>query len=208
MTYELDVTKPFGQRIQNLKFKGQPLSPTQKLRVVTNNYRVNGGGGYTMYKERARGLSIQRRSARVDYRLGRAQQDDPHARRIIIGGLWVDDSSRMYAEAIATYQQSIRIFGDNTSDQIYLGAAYAKGRERGKAKAILKRLETTKDYVSPTELAILYAALDERDKAFATLERAYARHDYQFMFLGAPEFDSLRSDPRFADLRRRVGLPN
>lgn len=50
VTYDLDLTKPFGQRIQNLKFKGQPLPPTQKLRVVTNNYRVNGGGGYTMYK--------------------------------------------------------------------------------------------------------------------------------------------------------------
>jgi len=50
VTYELDITKPQGQRIQNLKFKGQPLLPTQKLRVVTNNYRVNGGGGYTMYK--------------------------------------------------------------------------------------------------------------------------------------------------------------
>ena len=48
--YEIDLTRPFGQRIQNLKFKGQPLGPTQKLRVVTNNYRVNGGGGYTMYK--------------------------------------------------------------------------------------------------------------------------------------------------------------
>src|SRR5216684_3566673 len=51
VTYELDVTKPFGQRIQSLKFKGQPLSPTQKLKVVTNNYRVNGGGGFTMYKD-------------------------------------------------------------------------------------------------------------------------------------------------------------
>jgi len=50
VTYDLDVTKPFGQRIQSLRFKGQPLSPTQKLRVVTNNYRVNGGGNYTMYK--------------------------------------------------------------------------------------------------------------------------------------------------------------
>jgi len=50
VTYELDVSKPFGQRIQNLKFKGQTLSPAQKLRVVTNNYRVNGGGGFTMYK--------------------------------------------------------------------------------------------------------------------------------------------------------------
>ena len=51
VTYTLDVTKPFGQRIQSLRFKGQPLSPTQKLRVVTNNYRVNGGGGFTAYKE-------------------------------------------------------------------------------------------------------------------------------------------------------------
>jgi len=50
VTYELDLTKPFGQRIQSLRFKGQPLSPTQKLRVVTNNYRVNGGGNFTMYK--------------------------------------------------------------------------------------------------------------------------------------------------------------
>jgi 2',3'-cyclic-nucleotide 2'-phosphodiesterase/3'-nucleotidase len=50
VTYDIDLTKPIGQRIQNLKFKGQPLSMTQKLRVVTNNYRVNGGGGFTMYK--------------------------------------------------------------------------------------------------------------------------------------------------------------
>lgn len=50
VTYDLDISKPFGQRIQNLRFHGQPLSPTQKLRLATNNYRVNGGGGYTMYK--------------------------------------------------------------------------------------------------------------------------------------------------------------
>jgi 2',3'-cyclic-nucleotide 2'-phosphodiesterase/3'-nucleotidase len=48
--YDLDLTKPFGQRIQNLRFRGQPLSMTQKLKLATNNYRVNGGGGYTMYK--------------------------------------------------------------------------------------------------------------------------------------------------------------
>jgi 2',3'-cyclic-nucleotide 2'-phosphodiesterase/3'-nucleotidase len=51
VTYDIDLTKPIGQRIQNLKFKDQPLSMTQKLRVVTNNYRVNGGGGFTMYKD-------------------------------------------------------------------------------------------------------------------------------------------------------------
>jgi len=48
--YDLDISKPVGQRILNLRFKGQPLKPTQKLRLAVNNYRVNGGGGYTMYK--------------------------------------------------------------------------------------------------------------------------------------------------------------
>ena len=50
VSYELDITKPAGQRIQNLRFHGQPLGPAQKLRLATNNYRVNGGGGYVMYK--------------------------------------------------------------------------------------------------------------------------------------------------------------
>ena len=50
VTYDLDISKPIGSRIQNLRFKGQSLAPTRKLRLATNNYRVNGGGGYTMYK--------------------------------------------------------------------------------------------------------------------------------------------------------------
>ena len=48
--YDLDIRRPTGDRIQNLRFKGQPLAPTQKLRLATNNYRVTGGGGYIMYK--------------------------------------------------------------------------------------------------------------------------------------------------------------
>ena len=51
VTYDLDISKPVGERIQNLRFRGQPVLPTQKLRLATNNYRVNGGGGYTMYKD-------------------------------------------------------------------------------------------------------------------------------------------------------------
>jgi len=50
VTYVLNIAKPIGQRIENLQFQGKLLSPTQKLRLATNNYRVNGGGGYTMYK--------------------------------------------------------------------------------------------------------------------------------------------------------------
>ena len=50
VTYDLDITRPPGDRIQNLRLKGKEIAPGQKLRLVTNNYRVNGGGGYTMYK--------------------------------------------------------------------------------------------------------------------------------------------------------------
>ena len=50
VSYELDITEPVGRRIRNLRFHDQPLGPAQKLRLATNNYRVNGGGGYVMYK--------------------------------------------------------------------------------------------------------------------------------------------------------------
>jgi len=50
VTYVLNIAQPVGQRIENLQFQGKPLSLAQKLRLATNNYRVNGGGGYTMYK--------------------------------------------------------------------------------------------------------------------------------------------------------------
>ena len=50
VTYDLNLSRPVGQRIENLQFRGKPLPPNQKLRLATNNYRVNGGGGYVMYK--------------------------------------------------------------------------------------------------------------------------------------------------------------
>jgi TolB-like protein/DNA-binding winged helix-turn-helix (wHTH) protein/Tfp pilus assembly protein PilF len=114
-----------------------------------------------------------------------------------------------YREAIAAYQEAIKL-GDSSPDiQIYLGAAYAKAGQREKAQAILKRLETGKEYVSPEALAGLHVALGEREQAFALLERAYAAHDHQLIFLGVePEFDPLRDDPHFQDLIRRVGLPS
>jgi 2',3'-cyclic-nucleotide 2'-phosphodiesterase/3'-nucleotidase len=50
VTYELNISKPIGQRIEKLQYQGKAVSPAQKFRLATNNYRVNGGGGYTMYR--------------------------------------------------------------------------------------------------------------------------------------------------------------
>ncbi len=114
----------------------------------------------------------------------------------------------MYKQAIAAYQESKQYGNTELSLNIYLGAGYARAGEREKAQEILKQLETSDKYVSPGELAVLYAALGEREKAFASLEKAYAAHDLQLQSLKIDSgFDSLRYDPRFQDLLRRVGLP-
>jgi hypothetical protein len=57
-------------------------------------------------------------------------------------------------------------------------------------------------------VAVLYAALGDKEQAFAALERAYTAHDFQLQYLKVEQhYDILRSDPRFTDLVRRVGLP-
>ena len=114
----------------------------------------------------------------------------------------------MYAEAIADYQESMRADGENTSDEIYLGYAYAMSGKRDRALAILNKLKTTSAYVSPAELAILYIGLGDKDRAFQSLERAYIAHDLQMQYLKVDaHYDSIRLDPRFIDLMHRVGLP-
>ncbi len=48
--YEIDLTKPEGQRIRNLTWKGNPLEPDQQLRIAINNYRAGGAAGYSMFR--------------------------------------------------------------------------------------------------------------------------------------------------------------
>jgi Flp pilus assembly protein TadD len=112
-----------------------------------------------------------------------------------------------YREAIAAYQEAIRLGKNNAGTQILLAVAYAHMSERDKAGEILERYESGKEYVSPVALAKVYVALGERDKTFAALEKAYAAHDQTLIWLrGEWEFDVLHDDPRFQDLARRIGL--
>jgi len=112
-----------------------------------------------------------------------------------------------FREAITAIQEAIKL-GDTSPDgQIYLALAYANNGDHDKARGILRRLETGKEYVSPLGLASIHAAVGEKDQAFMLLEKAYAAHDQQLIWLAGPELAPLRSDPRFKDLVRRVGLP-
>jgi hypothetical protein len=67
---------------------------------------------------------------------------------------------------------------------------------------------SAREYVPAPSMAIAYAGLGEKDQAFAWLEKGYEEHAFQMQWLTVePRWDSLRSDPRFKDLVKRIGLP-
>ncbi len=115
-----------------------------------------------------------------------------------------------YKEAIAIAQEGIKTAPNNPAMLSNLGCAYASIGQRGEAKKILGQLLALAKQreVSETTIAILYAALGDQDQAFAWLEKAYNARTNSMLYLKVSHrYDSLRADPRFADLVRRVGLP-
>jgi eukaryotic-like serine/threonine-protein kinase len=115
-----------------------------------------------------------------------------------------------YEQAIPELQKSIPLSAGSADEPMSLGLAYALSGKTGEARKILdevKQQSKTK-YVSPGVLAALHAALGEMDQAFALLDKAYVERDSILVVIKVePMFDALRADPRFADLVRRVGLP-
>ena len=90
-----------------------------------------------------------------------------------------------------------------------IGHVYAASGRKDEAQKILNQLleESKQKYVSPYAIATLYEGLGNKDQAFAWLDRAFAEHDNNISDLSVDqEFDSLRSEPRFADLLRRLGV--
>jgi TolB-like protein/Flp pilus assembly protein TadD len=90
-----------------------------------------------------------------------------------------------------------------------LARAYALAGERRKALDILDELTALpqRSYVSPFDLAVVYAGLGDLTSTFHWLEEAYQQRVFRIIELTMPMFDSLRSDPRWQDLVRRIGLP-
>lgn len=115
-----------------------------------------------------------------------------------------------YDEAIAAMQKAVEHSGGGTSYRSELASIYALAGRTAEARAILDEMlaRAGKEYVAPYDIAAIYVGLGDRDNAFRWLDRSFEERNVRLVNLRVhPRFDSLRDDPRFAALLRRLGLP-
>jgi serine/threonine protein kinase/TolB-like protein/tetratricopeptide (TPR) repeat protein len=119
-----------------------------------------------------------------------------------------------YPQAIQEWKTGAQLEGDKNSSEV--AAAFDVGyRSGGKVGALRKaievqlaQIETKSGYVSPYGVAYNYADLGDNEHAFEWLDTAYHQHDSGLLGIRTDlAFDSMRSDPRYAELVRKIGLP-
>ena len=113
----------------------------------------------------------------------------------------------MYAEAIDQFQHGVKLSGSPLMMSL-LGHAYAASGKKAEAQRILVELDQQKQrYVSPYTIATIYAGLGDKDQAFKWLEKAFDERDIWLMNMRVdPVLKGIRSDSRFTDLLKRIGL--
>jgi Flp pilus assembly protein TadD len=112
-------------------------------------------------------------------------------------------------EAIDELKQAHSLSGGDPEILSLIGYTYAISGRHNKAQRVLDELRdlARQHYVSPYDIATVHTGLGERDQAFVWLEKAYEDRSLGLCRLKVgPRQDPLRSDPRFADLLRRIGL--
>jgi serine/threonine protein kinase/Tfp pilus assembly protein PilF len=116
----------------------------------------------------------------------------------------------MYDEALAEVQKAMDLSaGDDSLMLAQLGAIYSYSGRRDEANKVLDELHqlSKQRYVSPFYMALIYMGFGQKDQAFEWLERAYKERDHWLETLKVhPWLDSLRPDPRFRALLKRIGL--
>jgi len=157
---------------------------------------INRGLGYAYYDARQydRAIDQERKTLELDPNYSPAHN--------ILGRAYLQKA--MYNEGIAEFEKA------GSGDLYDLGRAYAMAGRMAEAQKVLEQLSTRSKqrYVAPKGAALIYAALGEKEKAFEWLEKSYQDHSLGVgpSIKSFPGFDPLRSDPRFADLLRRMNL--
>jgi Flp pilus assembly protein TadD len=113
----------------------------------------------------------------------------------------------MNDEAVAELQKAAQLSGGSPTVMANLARAYAASGNRSEAVRLLNDLKKGSSLVSShaPEIAVIYAALGDRAQAMNWLEKGYEERFNPGVLL-RPGFDPLRSDPRFQELVRQIGL--
>ena len=141
---------------------------------------------------------------------GKAHMLDPNFVPVpfLIGQVY--ERKGAYDRAIEECRKALNDSPDDPAILPTLGYAYARAGRKDEAQTILNKfLKTRKEhYVSPFMIALLYTSLDKKDEAIDWLNKAYEERDPQVIWVHLdPQLDSLHSDPRFAELLRRMAIP-
>jgi len=129
--------------------------------------------------------------------------------RMVLGQAY--EQKGLYPQAIAELQKAAVISRDSPPMLGSLGHAFGVAGNKAEAGKILGQLleQSKKQYVSPFYVSIVYAGLHENEKALDWLEKAYGDRSNAIIFVKVdPDFDGLRSNPRFQALLRRLALPD
>jgi len=124
-------------------------------------------------------------------------------------GLAYEQEGR-FEEAIAEFQKGSSLSAGDPRMPGAIGHAYAVSGRKDQAQNVIAELKqlSKQRYVAPIEIAVIYTGLGDKDQTFEWLEKAYLDHSPWLIWLNVdPRFDSLHGDPRYGDLRRRMGLP-
>jgi TolB-like protein/DNA-binding winged helix-turn-helix (wHTH) protein/Tfp pilus assembly protein PilF len=122
---------------------------------------------------------------------------------------WAYVYKRMYDQGIEEIRKSIALYGEDQSLSPEIAFIYGMTGRKGEAQEILDRLLTTSKTVpiAAHHFALIYIGMGKKEEAFAWLEKAYQQHSPMMAWLEVDQrFDTLRGEPRFQDLMRRVGL--
>jgi serine/threonine protein kinase/tetratricopeptide (TPR) repeat protein len=115
----------------------------------------------------------------------------------------------MYLEALAELKKARALPAHSLTIISEIGYSYAELGQKAEAQKIIHELtqRATRDYVDPTLFAYIYIGLNDNDRAFFWLEKAYQDRAPGLTWLKVdPKFDGLRGDPRFKTLLRHMGL--